>query len=343
MQYTLAQPAVKRFHGGFVPTDAAPLTATVPPELGGRRLDQALAQLFGEYSRARLQQWIREGRVWVNGEHRRARDKVLAGDAVTLEPVAEPCLRWEPQAIPLDIVYEDESIIVINKAAGQVVHPAAGNPRDTLVNALLHHAPELERVPRAGVVHRLDKDTTGLLVVARTLSAQHHLVAQLQARAFEREYRAVVSGVPTGGGTIDAPIGRHPVHRTRMAVVRNGKPAITHYRVLERYRAHSLLSVRLETGRTHQIRVHMAHVRHPLVGDPVYGGRPRPPAGAGEAARAALQAFPRQALHARRLGLRHPASGEPRVWEAPLPADMQALITVLREDAGLVPGEAEHG
>lgn len=326
--------------GGPALSDATRLTATVPPELGGKRLDQALAQLFADYSRARLQQWIREGRVWVNEAPRRARDKVLAGDTVELEPVAEACLRWEAQVIPLDIVYEDEAILVINKAAGQVVHPAAGNPRDTLVNALLHHAPELEAVPRAGVIHRLDKDTSGLLVVARTLSAQHHLVAQLQARAFEREYRAVACGVLTAGGTIEAPIGRHPVHRTRMAVVRNGKPAVTHYRVLERYRGHSLLAVRLETGRTHQIRVHLAHRHHPLVGDPVYGGRLRLPPGASDALRAVLQAFRRQALHAFRLGLQHPLSGEPLSWTAPLPADMAGLIAALRQDAGL-PAEGQ--
>jgi 23S rRNA pseudouridine1911/1915/1917 synthase len=241
--------------------------------------------------------------------------------------------RWRPQSLPLDIVYEDDSVLVINKPAGLVVHPGAGNVDGTLSNALLHHAPELETVPRAGIVHRIDKDTSGLLVVARNLAAQKSLVEQLQARAFDREYEALTQGVMTAGGTVDAPIGRHPVNRLRQAVVPNGKEAITHYRVLEKFRAHTHIRVKLETGRTHQIRVHMAHIHYPLVGDPVYGGRLRIPAGATAELEAALRGFRRQALHAALLGFVHPRSGEFMSWQAPLPEDMVQLLAACRQDA----------
>lgn len=296
------------------------------------RLDQALSELLPQYSRSRLQQWIKEGHVQVDGRQWRPRDKVLGGEAVSLEAVVEPEERWEAQAIPLDVLYEDDDLLVLNKPAGLVVHPAAGNPDRTLLNALLYHAPQVAHLPRAGIVHRLDKDTSGILVAAKSLEARTGLVEQLQARQFTREYDAVVEGTMTGGGKVDAPIGRHPVDRKRMAVTPSGKPAVTHYRLAERFRAHTWLKVRLETGRTHQIRVHMAHIRHPLVGDPVYRGRLRLPAGASEALREALRTFRRQALHASRLGLTHPRSGEWMEWEVPLADDLAALIETLRQD-----------
>ena len=313
--------------------DTRVLQAQVPDALAGRRLDQVLAELFSDFSRSRLQQWVKDGCVLVDGKPMRPRDKLYGGEEIVLQVKLEVETAFEPEPIPLDIVYEDESILVINKPAGLVVHPAAGNWQGTLLNALLHHAPQLATVPRAGIVHRLDKETTGLLVVAKTLEAQTSLVEQLQARSFTREYDAVVNGVLTGGGTVNAPMGRHPVDRKRMAVVRSGgKPAVTHYRVEERFRAHTHLKIRLETGRTHQIRVHMAHLRYPLVGDPVYGGRLRLPPASGERLQETLRRFPRQALHASRLGLQHPQSGEYMEWQAELPQDMQKLIAVLRED-----------
>jgi len=308
------------------------LEAQVPEALAGRRLDQVLAELFPDFSRSRLQQWVKSGCVEVDGQRLRPRDKLHGGERIVLTAQLVQETAFEPEPIPLDIVYEDEALLVINKPAGLVVHPAAGNWQGTLLNALLHHVPALAQVPRAGIVHRLDKDTTGLLVVAKTLEAQTSLVEQLQARSFTREYDAVVNGVLTGGGTVNAPIARHPVDRKRMAVVRSGKPAVTHYRVAERFRAHTHIKVQLETGRTHQIRVHMAHQRYPLVGDPVYGGRLRIPPASGEALMQMLRGFPRQALHASRLGLVHPQSGEYMEWQAPLPGDMQALLAVLRED-----------
>lgn len=304
--------------------------ARVPEELHGLRLDQALSRLFDEFSRARLQQWIREGQVRVDTQILRPRDKVSTGQCVELDVQPSPPLAWQAEALPLDIEYRDEQILVIHKQAGQVVHPAAGNREGTVVNALLHFDPELARLPRAGIVHRLDKDTSGLLVVARTLQAHAALVEQLQARAFKREYLAVVQGVMTGGGTIEASIGRHPVQRKRMAVVRKGKPAVTHYRVVERFSHHTLVAVNLETGRTHQIRVHMAHRGYPLVGDPVYGGRLKIPAGAGEALANCLRQFRRQALHAALLGLHHPQTGQWMQWQRAAPADMQNLIELLR-------------
>jgi len=309
------------------------LEAIVPLDAAGQRLDQVLAALFPDFSRTRLQQWVRAGHVTVNGRTLRARDKVWGGERIAVTAVVEEETPWRGEAIPLDIVYEDDSLIVLNKPPGLVVHPGAGNREGTLVNALLHYAPELANVPRAGIVHRLDKDTSGLLAVARTLRAHKSLVEQLQARTVRREYFAIVVGVMTAGGSIEAPIGRHPVERTRMAVVNGGRPAVSHYRVLERFRHHSYIKVKLETGRTHQVRVHMAHLHHPLVGDPVYGGRLRLPAACSPALREALRRFKRQALHAGALGLVHPDSGEALYWEAPLPVDMQQLLEALRDDA----------
>ena len=312
------------------------LSAEIPPELAGSRLDQALASLFPDYSRARLQRWIKDGQVLVDGKKRRPKDAVYGGETVALIVELSEETNWVAEPLPLNIVFEDEAVIVINKPAGLVVHPGAGNPQGTLSNALLHHAPELESVPRAGIVHRIDKETSGLLVVARSLVAQKSLVEQLQARAFDRHYQAVVMGVMTAGGTVDAPIGRHPVNRTRQAVVSedspSGKQAITHYRVAERFRAHTLLDVKLETGRTHQIRVHMAYIHYPLVGDPVYGGRLKIPANATPELEDALRGFKRQALHAASLGFTHPLSGEHVSWQAELPEDMQQLISACRND-----------
>ncbi len=304
------------------------------------RLDQALAQMFPDFSRARLQQWVRAGAVRVDDRVLKPRDAVRGGEQVVIRARLEEEPDCTPEPIALDVVHEDEWLLVINKPAGLVVHPAAGNWAGTLQNALLHRLSELAAVPRAGIVHRLDKDTSGLLVVARTLSAHKALVEQLQARTLKREYLAVVQGVMTAGGTVDAPIGRHPSDRKRMAVVASGKEAVSHYRVLERFAHHTLIRVQLETGRTHQIRVHMAHLRYPLVGDPVYGGRLRLPAGASPALTEALRGFRRQALHAKGLGLLHPGTGNFREWEAPLPADMAQLVQVLADDAAADAGGA---
>jgi len=314
-------------------TETIKLHLSIPESMRGRRLDQALAELVPDYSRSRLQQWIRAGQVTLDDRIPEVRQRVLGGESIRIEAGMVEQVASLPEDIPLDLVYQDTDLLVLNKSAGLVVHPAAGNPAGTLLNALLHFDAGLARLPRAGIVHRLDKQTSGLMVVARTLAAHRQLVDDLQARRVRREYLSVVQGVLTAGGTVNAPIGRHPVDRKRMAVVSGGREAVTHYRVVERYRAHSLLRVRLETGRTHQIRVHMAHARCPVVGDPVYGGRPRPPRGAGEALQDALRRFRRQALHAERLELAHPASGETLAWQAPLPADMAALIEVLRADA----------
>jgi 23S rRNA pseudouridine1911/1915/1917 synthase len=315
--------------------DRVELEAAVPEDQHGDRLDQVAARLFPDYSRSRLQAWIRQGQLLVDGKQCRPRDKVIAGAFLSVDAELAQETSWQPQAAELDIVYEDESIIVLDKPAGLVVHPAAGHADGTLVNALLAHAPELDKLPRGGIVHRLDMETSGLMVVARSLAAHHDLVAQLQARSVKREYCAICIGVMTGGGTIDAPIGRHPRQRKKMAVLAvGGKPAVTHYRVVRRFGHHTQVTVSLETGRTHQIRVHMAYRHYPLVGDPVYGGRPRLPPGASEALIAALREFSRQALHAQALGLLHPATGEPCRFEAPLPADMQRLLGVLEtEDA----------
>lgn len=305
----------------------------VPPELSGKRLDQAAAELISEHSRSRLQSWIKNGSLLVNGKPCKPRDKVMMGDELALDAEPEAQVTWQAEPITLDIVYEDEHLLVINKPAGLVVHPAAGHADGTLVNALLNHAPEVENLPRAGIVHRLDKDTSGIMVVARSLVAHTSLVEQLQSRTMGREYEAVVVGSLTGGATIDEPIGRHPQDRKRMAVVPSGKPAVTHYRLIERFAAHTHIHCKLESGRTHQIRVHLTHVRHPLVGDPVYGGRLRLPKGTTEELREVLAAFTRQALHARKLTLEHPETGETLSWEVPLPDDMVKLIEALRQHA----------
>ncbi|GGC82605.1 23S rRNA pseudouridine(1911/1915/1917) synthase RluD [Marinobacter halophilus] len=306
---------------------------TVPPELSDKRLDQAAAELMPEHSRSRLQSWIKSGALTVNGTTRKPRDKVILDDVLEVDAEPEVQVTWQAEPITLDVVYEDEHLLVINKPAGLVVHPAAGHADGTLVNALLNHAPEVENLPRAGIVHRLDKDTSGIMVVARSLIAHTSLVGQLQTRTMGREYEAVVVGSLTGGATVEAPIGRHPQDRKRMAVVSSGKPAITHYRLIERFAAHTHIHCKLESGRTHQIRVHMTHVRHPLVGDPVYGGRLRLPKGTTEELRLALAAFHRQALHARKLTLQHPETGETLSWEVPLPEDMVELIEALRKHA----------
>jgi len=307
-----------------------PQQGCISPELAGKRLDQAVAGLFPDYSRSRLQAWIGEGRVTLNGRPAKQRDKVAAGDVVELRAVREQQVQAQPQDIRLDILFEDEHLLVVNKPAGLVVHPAAGNPDSTLLNGLLYHEPNLVELPRAGIVHRLDKDTTGLMVVAKTQLAYQRLVAAMAAREIRREYRALVVGRLKVGGCIEQPIGRHPTQRTRMAVNPLGKPAVTHYRVLEQFRAHTLLKVTLETGRTHQIRVHMAHIRHPVFGDPVYGGRLQLPPGASDELKHLMRHFGRQALHARRLGLAHPVSGRALQWEAPLPLDMAELLEGLR-------------
>jgi len=307
------------------------LSARIPENAAGRRFDQVLAELFSDYSRSRLQQWVRDGAVLLDDRCVEAKYRVSGGEWVEIVAELPEDSEVLPQAIPLDVRYEDKHLLVINKPAGLVVHPAAGNRDGTLQNALLHYDAGLAALPRAGIVHRLDKDTSGLMVVARQLSAHKSLVEQLQARSVHREYLALVQAQVTASGHVDAPIGRHPRDRLRMAVVESGKPAVTHYRVLERFPAHTLVEARLETGRTHQIRVHMAYIHHPLVGDPLYGGRFRLPAGASEALAEALRKFRRQALHARRLEFIHPASGEPVGWEAELPVDFEHLLAVLRE------------
>ena len=304
----------------------------IPDAMAGLRLDQAATELFADYSRERLKAWIKAGDLTLDGSPARPRDKVYGGEWLRLATEIEEDTRFGPEDIPLEVVFEDDEVLVIDKPAGLVVHPAAGNPDGTLLNALLHHSPRLAGVPRAGIVHRLDKDTTGLMVVAKTLTAQASLVAQLQARTVSREYDAVCVGVMTSGGKVDAPIGRHPKDRKRQAVTASGKPAVTHYRVVERFRAHTHVRCRLETGRTHQIRVHLAHLRYPLVGDPVYGGRLKLPPGAAEPLKEILREFPRQTLHARRLAFVHPESGEKVTFRSRLPDDILMLLDYLRHD-----------
>lgn len=304
----------------------------VPASLAGTRLDQAAAELFNDYSRERLKTWINAGELTVDGQKVKPKTRLHGEEVLSLKAVLEEEGRFEAQDIPLDIVFEDDDVIVVNKPAGMVVHPAAGNPDGTLLNALLHHEPTLAQVPRAGIVHRLDKDTTGLMMVAKTLPAQANLVQQLQARTVSRQYDAVVIGTPVSGATVDAPIGRHPKDRKRQAVTASGKPAVTYYRVVERFRAHTHVRCQLETGRTHQIRVHMAHARYPLIGDPLYGGRPKLPPGAADSLKEILREFPRQALHARKLSFVHPRSGESMSFRAALPDDLLMLLDYLRED-----------
>lgn len=308
--------------------------AVVPEQAFGSRLDVVLADLFSEYSRVRLQGWIKEGCVKVNGVVvDRAREKLMGGEQLLLEASIPVQSENAAEDIPLDIIYEDDAILVVNKQAGLVVHPAPGHASGTLVNALLHHAPELKMLPRAGIVHRLDKDTSGLLVIARSPDTHLALVQQLGKRAFLREYDAVVHGTIVAGGTVDAAIGRDPTDRQQMAVVEEtGRNAVTHYRVVERFRAHTHIKCRLETGRTHQIRVHMMHAGYPLFGDPVYGGRRRALAEASPELAETMKSFRRQALHAAKLGLVHPVTGEQMLWQAPMPADLENLLSLLRKD-----------
>lgn len=301
-------------------------TLNVPSHLAGKRLDQILAELLPQYSRNRLQGWIRAGQLQVDGApESEVRRKLHGGETLDLNPVPdERECAGAPEDIALDVIHEDEALLIINKPAGLVVHPGSGNWSGTMMNALLHHFPAIEAVPRAGIVHRLDKETSGLLVVAKTLEAQTDLVRQLQARSLKRQYLAVALGHPRGSGTVNAPIGRHPVQRIKMAVLASGKPAVTHFKVLEQFARCALIECSLETGRTHQIRVHMMSIGHPLLGDPVYGKTVH-----------ALPPFPRQALHARRLGLIHPHTGDYCEWEAPVPDDFETLLTALRQDEAM--------
>ncbi|MBY8237335.1 23S rRNA pseudouridine(1911/1915/1917) synthase RluD [Vibrio fluvialis] len=312
------------------------LTHTVKESQLGQRLDQAVAELFTDFSRSRLKEWLLEGKVMVNGTVvTKPRTKVMGGEAITVQAELEDEQRWEAQDIPLNIVYEDDDIIVINKPRALVVHPGAGTPDGTVLNALLFHYPPIAEVPRAGIVHRLDKDTTGLMVVAKTVPAQTRLVRELQKRNITREYEAIAIGKMTAGGMIDKPIGRHSTKRTLMAVSPLGKPAVTHYRVAEHFREHTRLRLRLETGRTHQIRVHMAYLQHPLLGDTAYGGRARIPKGATQELTDMIRGFDRQALHAVMLRFAHPITGEELEFHAPVPDDMVIMTEALREDAKL--------
>ena len=329
----------------------------VPAEYSGKRLDQVAALLLSDYSRSRIQEWIKQGAITVNGQVCKAKHKLISGEVIDLNVQLEDSERWQPQSMTLNVVYEDPHIIVINKPVGLIVHPGAGAPDGTLLNGLLYRYPELSSLPRAGIVHRLDKDTSGLMVVARSLLAHTHLVKQLQDRSVGREYEAIVMGELTGGGVIDKPIGRHPTHRVKMAVLEStrrnsvwgkhldkqddgdlkhahsGKEAITHYRLLSRFVGYTHIACQLETGRTHQIRVHLSHIKHPLVGDPVYLGRQRWVSGSSEALQQALQQFSRQALHAKKLSLIHPESHMPMSWESELAEDMQVLLETLRQEA----------
>jgi 23S rRNA pseudouridine1911/1915/1917 synthase len=315
----------------------------VPAELAGRRLDSALARLMPEHSRTRIKGWIEEGAVLMGRQRVRPRDIVEKGAKIRVQMMtAEADIQVLPEAIALRLVHEDPDVLVIDKPAGLVVHPGAGNPNHTLQNALLGFDPKLARLPRAGLIHRLDKDTSGLLVVARNPEAQTSLSRQLMARSMSREYVAVCVGVMTGGGTIDAPIGRNRSDRLRMAVRESGRAAVTHYRVLERYRAHTYLSVQLETGRTHQIRLHLSHLKYPIVGDPVYGGRFAQPKGAGPELLDTLRGFKRQALHAATLGFDHPRTGKRLVLNSPVPQDFGQLLLALRADAAAAAANPER-
>jgi 23S rRNA pseudouridine1911/1915/1917 synthase len=305
----------------------------ISPEHHGLRLDQALSQLLTDYSRSQIKQWILDKEILVNGQAIRPRDKVQLDDTVTLAVTLKVKQEDKPQDLPLDIVYEDDELLIINKPVGAVVHPGAGNQDSTLLNALLHHYPDIATIPRAGIVHRLDKDTSGLMVIAKTLSSHHYLVDAMQQRLIKREYLAITNGTFISGGTVDEPIGRHPKQRTQMAVSHNGgKPAITHYRLAQKFRAHTYLRVQLETGRTHQIRVHMAHINHALVGDQVYGGRLHMPKGATPELREKLHSFKRQALHATKLTFTHPVNQQEICQEATPPEDFKQLLATLECD-----------
>ena len=305
------------------------MSAQVTEAHHGARLDAAAAVLFPDFSRSRLAEWIKSGRLRRNGEEAKPREKVAVGDLLVLEPEYDDRVEWGPEDLPLDILFEDEHVIVLNKPAGLVVHPAAGHHSGTLVNRLLAHAPDMAALPRGGIVHRLDKDTSGIMLAARSPLAHKSLVAQLADRSLSRRYAAVCRGTFTGGGTIEGSIGRHPTSRTKMAVVPDGRPAVTHYRIAERFGAHTHLDVSLESGRTHQIRVHFAWRKHPLVGDPVYGGRASRPPGASERLLENLSAFNRQALHARELTFAHPESGERMTFSADIPEDLAGLLACL--------------
>ncbi|MBU0455754.1 MAG: 23S rRNA pseudouridine(1911/1915/1917) synthase RluD [Gammaproteobacteria bacterium] len=309
----------------------------VPAKYKGKRIDATLATLLPHYSRTLIKEWIETGQITIDWKIKKPKDKVTGNEHVCLEATLTENTSDQPEDIPLDIVYEDDDLLVINKPVGLVVHPGAGNRQGTLLNALLHHCPTLTTLPRAGIVHRLDKDTSGLLIIAKNLKTHTALVDQLQKRKISREYEAIVYGTFTGGGTIDAPIGRDPHHRTRMAITDKGKPAITHYRIIEHFSSHTHIAVRLETGRTHQIRVHMTSLHHPLVGDMTYGNKTRLPKQASEECTRVLRGMKRQALHARRLKLTHPTTKESIEFESSLPEDMQTLLRVLRENKTPVP------
>lgn len=306
-------------------------TIIVPVDLAGLRLDTALTKLLPNYSRTQIQHWIKNHSVVIDNQQPKAKQIIRGGETIFIHAQLKEQPAWDPEDIPLNIIYEDESLLIINKPPGMVVHPGAGNIHQTLLNALLHHAPQLQTLPRAGILHRLDKDTSGLLVVAKTHASLRKLSQQLKNKSLIRIYQAVVCGVLIGGGKVDAAIGRHSIQRKKMAVVEEGKPAVTHYRILERFPAYTLLKIQLETGRTHQIRVHMAHIRHPVFGDPVYGGRLSLPKGASAELIQMLRQFKRQALHACELGLTHPESGKTMTFKAPLPKDMQKLINQLKK------------
>ncbi len=311
------------------------VNAIVPRELAGRRLDQILGKLFSDYSRTRLQNWVRQGRVWVDGETCQIRQRLHGGEHLRVEPIQESEIHSQPEALDLDIVYEDADLLVVNKPAGLVVHPGAGNPNGTLLNALLYHCPQLSALPRAGIVHRLDKNTTGLLVVALTLECQTHLTRMISDRQIRREYEAVVHGFPPADGLIDLPIGRHPRQRTRMAVSdeTRGKPARTHFQAIRYFQAHSHIALRLETGRTHQIRVHLSHSGYPIVGDPEYSGRRQAVSKLNTASRHAVENFTHQALHAKRLSFSHPMTQCALEFCQPLPKDLRELLDTLAKDS----------
>jgi 23S rRNA pseudouridine1911/1915/1917 synthase len=309
------------------------LKFTIPQSLAGQRLDQAVAQLAGDFSRSQLKSWIIEKKLLLDNQPAKPKDKVIEGQHIAIDATIDDNQEWEAQKLPLNIVYEDEHLIVINKPSGLVVHPGAGNSSGTLVNGLLYHAPEIRSLPRCGIVHRIDKDTTGLLVAVKTIKANRSIIKQLQTHEMGREYEAIAKGVLISGGMIDEPIDRHPQNRIKMAIRPNGKPAITHYRIIERYRAHTHVKINLETGRTHQIRVHFNHIMHPLLGDPVYGTHKYIGNKSSTACQKALASFRRQALHAKSLKLCHPATKEWMQWHVDTPEDMQAVLDALTDDA----------
>ncbi len=321
LDYSPAEPSASP--AGLLSPVAAAQRDSIPDDFAGLRVDQALARLFPEHSRSRLQSWLKSGRIVIDGASPDPKTKVWGGESIVVSPEpSEAMLAEQAEDIPLSVIFEDGTLIVIDKPVGLVVHPGSGNWSGTLLNALLHHGAGFRELPRAGIVHRLDKDTSGLLVVAKTLEAQTDLVRQLQARTVKRHYLALVHGEPPPSGEVNAPIGRHPVQRTKMAVVPGGREALTRYRIVERFGRATLVECELATGRTHQIRVHMAHIGHPLVGDATYGKA--------RSADPRLDAFARQALHAWQLGLIHPVSGATCRWQTPLPADFEGLLETLR-------------